>query len=224
MTLEISVLCCVCYAQSLQSSLALCNSMDCRDQWIGFKSCYQSMYFLCCMRTGVSWIIESAWIFEFFIASVSRSHLTQSFFFPCSILLFLACFLFLKVTFNWRIIALQNRVGFCHVSTWVSHRYTYVASLLKLPLTPSHPSRLSQSTGLNSQSHVVNFCWLSVLHMVTYMFPAVLSVHPTVLPTLCPQVCSLCLSPMLPCKQVHQSHLSRLYMYVFIHNCLSDFV
>ena len=151
------------------------------------------MYFLCCMRTGVSWIIESAWIFEFFIASVSRSHLTQSFFFPCSILLFLACFFFLKVTFNWRIIALQNRVGFCHVSTWVSHRYTYVASLLKLPLTPSHPSRLSQSTGLNSLSHVVNFCWLSVLHMVTYMFPAVLSVHPTVLPTLCPQVCSLCL-------------------------------
>ena len=38
------------------------------------------------------------------------------------------------------------RYGFCHTSTWISHRFTYVPSLLK-PL-PScilfHPSRLSQ--------------------------------------------------------------------------------
>ena len=81
-TLEISVLGCVCCTQLLQSSLTLCNSVDCRDQWIGFKSCYRSVYFLCCMGTGTSWITESAWVFEFFIASVSRSHLTQSFFFP----------------------------------------------------------------------------------------------------------------------------------------------
>ena len=35
--------------------------------------------------------------------------------------------------FNWMIIALQYCVGFCHVSTWITHRYTYVPSLLKLP-------------------------------------------------------------------------------------------
>ena len=28
--------------------------------------------------------------------------------------------------FNWRIIALQNFVGFCQISTWISRRYTYV--------------------------------------------------------------------------------------------------
>ena len=31
--------------------------------------------------------------------------------------------------FNWRIIALQNCVGFCQTSTWISHRCTYVLSL-----------------------------------------------------------------------------------------------
>ena len=39
-----------------------------------------------------------------------------------------------------------------------------------LPLIPSHPSRLSQSPSLSSLSHTANFHWLSVLHMVVYMF------------------------------------------------------
>ena len=40
---------------------------------------------------------------------------------------------------NWRILALQYCTGFCHTSTWISHRYTYVPSLLNLPPT-SHTS------------------------------------------------------------------------------------
>ena len=39
---------------------------------------------------------------------------------------------FSKCIFNWRIIALQCCAGFCHTSTWISHRYTYVPSLLNL--------------------------------------------------------------------------------------------
>ena len=35
--------------------------------------------------------------------------------------------------FYWRIIALQSCVGFCHTSPWISHRYTYVPSLLNPP-------------------------------------------------------------------------------------------
>ena len=38
--------------------------------------------------------------------------------------------------FNWRIISLQNGVGFCQTSTWISHRYTYVPSFLNIPPTP----------------------------------------------------------------------------------------
>ena len=37
--------------------------------------------------------------------------------------------------FNWRIIALHYCVGFCHVLTRVSHRYTYDPSLLNLAPT-----------------------------------------------------------------------------------------
>ena len=47
--------------------------------------------------------------------------------------------------FNWGIIALQYYVGFCHTSTLISHRYTYVPSILSLPPTshpPPHPTPL----------------------------------------------------------------------------------
>ena len=43
-------------------------------------------------------------------------------------------FIFL-IYFNWRIIASQCCVGFCHTSIWMSHRYTYIPSLLNLLLT-----------------------------------------------------------------------------------------
>ena len=83
--------------------------------------------------------------------------------------------------YNWKITALQYFFGFCHKSARISHRYTYVPSLLNLPpLSPSQPSRLSQSTGLSSLSHTANFHWLCVLHMVLYMFPccSLRSAHP----------------------------------------------
>ena len=51
--------------------------------------------------------------------------------------------LLLLLYFNWRIIALQYYIGFCHTATWISHKYPYVSSPWKLPptQTPSHPSR-----------------------------------------------------------------------------------
>ena len=41
-------------------------------------------------------------------------------------------FLILNLFFNWRIIALQNCVGFCQTSIWVIHMYMYVPSLFTL--------------------------------------------------------------------------------------------
>ena len=39
-----------------------------------------------------------------------------------------------KFTFNWRIIALPYCcVSFCHTSTWINHRYTYVPSFILCP-------------------------------------------------------------------------------------------
>ena len=124
---------------------------------------------------------------------------------------FLFWFMFICLNlfiFNWRIIALQYCVGFCHTSRWVSHRYTYVPSLWVgdiwtyiwtslLPPTPSHSSRLSQSTSLSSLPHAANPHWLSVLLTVMYMFPCC-SLHSSPLPF------SPCVhksaSPLLPRK------------------------
>ena len=54
--------------------------------------------------------------------------------------------------FNWRIIALQNFVVFCHTSIRISRRYTQVPSLLGLPpiSLPIRPFNLSQSPCLSS--------------------------------------------------------------------------
>ena len=60
-------------------------------------------------------------------------------------LLLLSCVSFFNklITFNWRMIALQHCIGFCHISTWISHRYMYVRSLLNpyshLPPLPPLP-------------------------------------------------------------------------------------
>ena len=45
-------------------------------------------------------------------------------------------YLFVLSIFYWRIIALQNFAVFCQTSTWISHRYTYLPSLLNLPPIP----------------------------------------------------------------------------------------
>ena len=44
-------------------------------------------------------------------------------------------FFLINLFFNGRIIALLNFAVFCQTATWISHRYTYVPSLLNLPPT-----------------------------------------------------------------------------------------
>ena len=56
--------------------------------------------------------------------------------FHCVCVICTTSYLFTYLFFSWRIIALQNFVVFCQASTWISHRYTYVPSLLNLLLLP----------------------------------------------------------------------------------------
>ena len=109
---------------------------------------------------------------------------------------------FLKILslsiFDWRIIALQYCFGFCHISTWVSHRCIYI---YRLPLEP--PSRLPphlphlgcyRALDMGSPRHTAISTGGVSLHVVTYVFQCdpLNSPHP-LLPCLCPQACFLCL-------------------------------
>ena len=72
-------------------------------------------------------------------------------------------FLKLYISFNWKIITLQYYDGFYCTSTRISHRYTYVSSLLNLsPISlPIPPSKLLQSMGFGSLCHRANSHCLS---------------------------------------------------------------
>ena len=102
--------------------------------------------------------------------------------------------------FNLRIIALQNSV-FCQTSAWISHRCTYVPSLLSLPSpSPSQPSRLIQSP-----------CWSSLRHNSKFplaiYFPYVIeSFHVTLRTS----------HPLLPSRCVHS------LFSMFLHVCLAN--
>ena len=68
--------------------------------------------------------------------------------------------LLLLFIFNWRLIALQYCVGFCHTTTWVSHRHIHDPSLSNLSntLTVSHLSKLSRSTRLRPLCYPATCC------------------------------------------------------------------
>ena len=55
---------------------------------------------------------------------------------------------FQLIYFNWRLVILKYCGGFCHTSTWISHRHTSVSSSWNplLPPSPPQPSGLSQGT------------------------------------------------------------------------------
>ena len=106
---------------------------------------------------------------------------------------------------------------FWHSSTWIGHRYTYVPRNWTplSPLSPPYPSRLFQSMALGALLHVLNSHWSSILHMVMHMFQHyyLKSSHLLLLP-LSSKVCSLCLSPLLPCMLDHRYYLSKFHIYV----------
>ena len=68
----------------------------------------------------------------------------------------------------------------------------HMSASLPLP-TPSHPSRLSQSTVLSSLHLTANSHWLSILHTAMYFSMLLSQFVPSLPSPLFPQVCSLCL-------------------------------
>ena len=104
------------------------------------------------------------------------------------------------VYFNWRLIILQYCDGFCHTSTWISHRCTCVpASWNYLPPHPI-PVGCPRALALSTLLHASSLHEASISHMVIYMFQCYFlkSFHPRLIPW-SPKVCSLHLCLLLPC-------------------------
>ena len=113
--------------------------------------------------------------------------------------------IFKKLIFYWRIIALQNFTVFCQISTWISHRYTYISSLLKLPpISLSIPPLWVDTELLFDFLEPYSKCLLAIYFTYDNVsFHVTLSIHLT-LPPLSPysQVYSLCL--ILHCCPVNK--------------------
>ena len=129
---------------------------------------------------------------------------------------------------------MQYCVGFCHISTGVSHRYTYILSFLNVPPphTPSHPSRMLQSSDLSSLSNTANSHWLRILYVVAYMFPcySLHSSHPLLPPWTRVHkpvlyVCLCCcpadrfISTIFLDSIYTHTDIKNIYIYIYMHMC-----
>ena len=88
---------------------------------------------------------------------------------------------------------------------------------------PPLPSRLSQSTTLNSLSYETTFPQSSILHVAKAVFRATLSICSTLsFPQCAHKFVSTSAFLFLPLKEVHQGYFSRFHAYVLIYNiCFS---
>ena len=121
---------------------------------------------------------------------------------------FFACFFF----FNWRLITLQYCGGFCHTSTWISHRCMCVPHPdPPHPIPQGHPS----ASALSALSHASNLGWWSISHVIINMFQcySFKSPHPHLLPQ-SPKVCSLhlCLFCCITYRVIVTIFLNSIYM------------
>ena len=116
--------------------------------------------------------------------------------------------------FDWRKIASQCCVGFCHTAVQASHNYTYILPLLSLPLLP-HPTPLGHHRAPGNTPCVMQQLPTSYLFHSGYCIyaEATLSIHPlSPSPTVSASPSCASVSPFLPFKQVYQYHFSRLHI------------
>ena len=97
-----------------------------------------------------------------------REHYWLTFFFNLCIFIFV----FLQIQDFVFLLSLQYCIGFCHISTWIHHRYIRVphpepSSLLPPCTIPlGHPSAPARSI----QYRASNLDWQLISYMILYMF------------------------------------------------------
>ena len=132
----------------------------------------------------------------------------------------LAFSLFFKLIFNGRIIDLQCCVGFCHTMMWISHKYTYVSSLLNLPPRTYPIPSFCIATEYQIELPVLysNFALPTYFTYgdiyVSMLFSQFIPPSPS--PAMSRSLFSMSVSLFLPCKYIHQYHFSRFSLSVYI--------
>ena len=130
------------------------------------------------------------------------------------------------LSFNWKIIALQRRAGFCWTTTGISNNYMYN----HLPFEPLSPSRLSWDARQHSLYCIVAIIFIILSLIIIFTHGSVymsMLFSQCVLPSPSSTVSTSSFSApsFLPCKWVHQCYFSRFHKYPWIYICssLSDF-
>ena len=123
--------------------------------------------------------------------------------------------------FDWRIIALQNFVVFCHTSTRISHRYTHVPSLASP--SPSHLQAVSEPLFEFPESYgkfplptcfthgIVNFYVSLPIHLPFSLLPSHLA-HKSVL-YVSFSIATLKINSSVPSFQIPYIYVSIQYLY-----------
>ena len=127
--------------------------------------------------------------------------------------LFFFCFFFNFILFfNFTIL-----YWFCHISTWIRHRYTRVPCLEPSSLLPPCAIPLSRPSAPapSIQYHALNLDWWLVSYMILYIFQchSPKSPHPLLLPQ-SPKDCSIhqCLFCCLVYRVIVSIFLNSIYI------------
>ena len=106
---------------------------------------------------------------------------------------------------------------FCQISKWIHHGYACVPHSEPSSLLPPHiiPLGHPSAPALSTLSHASNLYWLSISHMIIYMFQcySLKSSHPRLLPQ-SPKDCSIhqCLFCCLVHRVIVTIFLNSIYM------------
>ena len=154
------------------------------------------------------WLMKWHMFSHVFWSSVSASSL-ETYPFKCFAQLKIVVFLWARFEHSFFKLFFLLEVDYNIVLVSATHQHESVTGIhmshpswtsLPSPI-PSHPSRLSQSTGLSSLCHTANSHWLSILHIVMYMFPCCSQfVPPSPSHTVSTRLFFMSESPLLPCK------------------------
>ena len=100
-------------------------------------------------------------------------------------------------------------VGFCHIVTCISHRYTYAP--LPLPI-PSYPLGYYRVPNLSFVHHTVNFYWLSNFTYGSVYISIYSLNHPTVFFPVHKSILYVCVSTAALQRFISTIFLDSIYM------------